>query len=243
MQRPADDRGRGVRRDLELDDLHLAVGEDVRLPRRGHADRARDGVGGLHLRRDGEVHVEPPFVPEVDVLDVRGADHRRRARRLDARERAGDEVHLVARRAGDEEVGVARAGLLDRAPARAVRLDRADVEAVRERLEAVAYDVDHGQVVLRMERLDDGRSDLPCPHDDDLHGAGEPTPLACRRRRRRNVDATFRRAYGVARLGTVGSWVARGGQRSAPSACSPRVRCCSSARPRSPRRRRRRLAS
>ena len=110
-ERPADDRRVGARRDLELDDLHLAVGEHVRLSRGGHADRAGDRVRGLELGRDREVDVEASLAPEVDVLDVRRPDHGRRPRRLDARERAGDEVHLVARGAGDEEIRVGGARL------------------------------------------------------------------------------------------------------------------------------------
>ena len=49
-----------------------------------------------------------------------------------------------------------------------------------------------------MERLDDGRADLSCPHDDDLHGAGEPTPAA-------------RARYPATRYpsGMVGQWDAR----------------------------------
>ena len=138
-----------------------------------------------------------------------------------ARERAGDEVHFVARRAGDEEVGVPRARLRDRPPARAVRLDRADVEAVRERLEAVAYDVDHGQVMLVVERLDDGRADLPCTDDDDLHAAGSlpRSPSARRAATARNVP----KAYAVPAR-TWMPWVARAGsarrRRRAP-ACRP----------------------
>ena len=38
-QRRAEDARIGLLGDVELDDLHLAVGEDVGLPRRGHADR------------------------------------------------------------------------------------------------------------------------------------------------------------------------------------------------------------
>ena len=47
---------------------------------------AGDGVRGLELGGDDEVDVEPPLAPELDVLDVRRADHRRRPRRLEPRE-------------------------------------------------------------------------------------------------------------------------------------------------------------
>ncbi len=90
---------------------------------------------GLDLRRDGEIDVQPSLVPQVDVLDVRRTDHCGRSGRLHPGERARDEIDLVPRGAGDEEVGLARPGLLDRLPARSVRLDRAQVEAIRERLE------------------------------------------------------------------------------------------------------------
>jgi len=173
-----DDVRIGARRDLELDDLHLTVGEDVGVPRGGHPDRARDCAGGLELGRDGEVDVESTLAPEVDVLDVRRSDHDRGPRRLGPGERAGDEVDLVPRGAGDEEVRSARSGLLDRAATRAVRLDRDDVVAVGEGLEPLTHGVDHRQVVLAVQRLDDRRPDLPRPDDDDLHAAAERRRLA-----------------------------------------------------------------
>ena len=94
--------------DVELADLHLSVGEHVGLAGGGDADDAADRVCGLELGGDDEVDVELALAPELDVLDVRRADHRRRPRRLAAREHARDEVHLVARGARDDEVGVAR---------------------------------------------------------------------------------------------------------------------------------------
>jgi hypothetical protein len=45
----ADDGGIGASRDLELDYLDLAVGEDVGLPGGGHPDRPRDRAGCLEL--------------------------------------------------------------------------------------------------------------------------------------------------------------------------------------------------
>ena len=94
-------------RDLELDDLHLSVGEHVGLARGRHADRAGDRMGGFELGRDREVDVQPSLAPEVDVLDVRRPDHARCPRRLHPGERARDEVDLVPRRARDEQVCVA----------------------------------------------------------------------------------------------------------------------------------------
>ena len=174
-QGTADDGRVGALGDLELDDLNLAVGERVGLPGGRHPDRARDRVRGLELRRDREVDVEAALAPQVDVLDVRGPDHDRRARRLDAREGARHEVHLVPRRAGDEQVGPGGARLLDRTAARPVGLDRPEVVAVGQRLEPVSGRVDHREVVLAVQRLDDGRPDLPRTDDDDLHAAAEPT--------------------------------------------------------------------
>ena len=168
-QRAADDRGIRAFRHVELDDLHLSVREDVGLARRGHADRARHGVGGLELGRHREVDVEPPLAPEVDVLDVGRPDDRGRAGRLDPCERAGDEVHLVARRARDEEVSLADARVAERLATGAVRLDRADVVPVGEWLEPLTDDVDHREVVLVVERLHDGGSDLPRADDHDPH--------------------------------------------------------------------------
>ena len=47
---------------------------------------------------------------------------------------------------------------------------RADVVAVGERLQPRGVEVDDGDVVVVVERLDDGRADLPGPEEDDLHG-------------------------------------------------------------------------
>ena len=64
----------GIR--AELDDLHLAVCEDVRLPGGRHAQDLRDGVGRLQLRRDDEVDVEVALLPRLEVLDLRRPDDR-----------------------------------------------------------------------------------------------------------------------------------------------------------------------
>ena len=106
---------------------------------------------------------------------------------------------------------VARPRLLDRAAAGAVRLDRAEVVAVGERLEPVARGVDHREVVLRVERLDDGRADLPRTDDDDLHAAPEPTPTDTLRRR--CVGSSLALVALVAAV--LGRRLPRGGQRVA----------------------------
>ena len=66
---------------VELDDLHLAVGEDVGLPRRRHADDPRDGERRLALGRDDEVDVELALLPDLEVLLVRRAHDGLRLRR------------------------------------------------------------------------------------------------------------------------------------------------------------------
>ncbi len=181
--------------DLELDDLNLTVGEDVRLPRGRHADRLGDRVRGLELGGHREVDVEATLLPELDVLHVGGANDRRRLGRIRPREDAGDEVRLVARGAGDEETGFQCAGVCERPPARAVCLDRADVVAVGERRQPRGLHVDHGDVVLVVERRHDRRANLPRPDDEDLHAAGRvlrsaPTPRDVR-------SATLMRCAGV----------------------------------------------
>ena len=74
-------RGRRVVVDVELADLHLAVGEHVGLAGGRHAEDAADRVRGLELGGDDEVDVELALAPELDVLDARRADHGRRAAR------------------------------------------------------------------------------------------------------------------------------------------------------------------
>ena len=83
-----------------------------------------------------------------------------------------DEVRLVARRTGDEEVGLARAAVLQHAAAGAVPLDGAHVEAVGERRQPLAVDVDHGDVVFVVERLHDRGAHLARADDEDLHPRG-----------------------------------------------------------------------
>ena len=162
-------RRRGVV-DLELADLHLPVGEDVGLSRRRDAEDAADGVRRLELGRDDEVDVELPFAPEVDVLDARGADDGRRApRRLAPREHAGDEVHLVAGGAGDDEIGGLNAGGGEILPARPVALEHGDVVARGHGLQAGCLGVEHRDLVVLVEGFDDGRADLAGADEEDPH--------------------------------------------------------------------------
>ena len=83
--------------DVELDDLHLALGEDVRLPRGRDAEDPRDRVRGLELRGDDEVDVELALAPGLEVLDLAGADDVRALASSAFGEHRRDEVRLVAR--------------------------------------------------------------------------------------------------------------------------------------------------
>ena len=53
--------------------------------------------------------------------------------------------------------------------AAAVSLDCGDALALRQLAQALVIDVDDGQLVLAVKRLDDGRPDLPCADYEDLH--------------------------------------------------------------------------
>ena len=123
----------------------------------------------LELGGDHEVDLDLPLLPGLDVLRVRGAHDGLRLGEL-LRERAGDEVDLVPRRAGDHEVGQIHAGVLEDAARRPVALDRADVVLVRESLQPRGVEIDDRDLVLFVQRLDDGRADLPGTEEDDLHG-------------------------------------------------------------------------
>ena len=73
----------------------------------------------------------------------------------------------------DQEVGLVDPRLPERPAARAVPLERDDVVAVRERAQPLRVEVDDDDLVLVVERLDDGRADLPRADDDDPHGRAE----------------------------------------------------------------------
>ncbi len=63
LERRADDvRARSVL-DVELDDLHLPLCEDVGLSRGGDADRGRDRMRSFELGRDDEVDVQLALSP------------------------------------------------------------------------------------------------------------------------------------------------------------------------------------
>ena len=118
---------------------------------------------------DDEVDVELAFAPEVDVLDARGPDDRRRAGRLAAGEHARDQVHLVAGGARDDEVCARDARVREVLAARPVAFVHGDVEAARQRLEARDLAVEHGHLVLLVERLDDRGADLAGADEEDPH--------------------------------------------------------------------------
>ncbi len=159
-ERLAEDLGARSLGDVVLDELHLAVGEHIGLHGRADADHARDRVGSLDLRRDDKIDIELALAPELDVLDIGRADHGRRLGCLEPGKRPGDEIGLIARRAGEHEVGVAHAGVREGAPAGAIRLERRDVEALADRGETGRVEVENGHVVLAVECRDD-RSFLP----------------------------------------------------------------------------------
>ena len=181
LERQADDlasasASRGaLRRHVELDDLHLAVGEDVGLLGRGNADRARDRMRRLELGGDHEVDLDLPLVPGLEVLGVRGADDRLRVGEL-LRERRGDEVDLVSRRAGDHERRLVDPRVLEDATGRPVPSHGADVVPIRDGLESRRVEVDDRDLVVRVQRLDDGRPDLAGSEDDDLHDVRRLVP-------------------------------------------------------------------
>ena len=168
-QRCAEQARVGLLGDVELDHLHLPLGEGVRLARRRDADRPRDRVRRLDLGGDDEVDVELALPPDLEVLGVRRADDRRRPVRAGLRDHRRDDVRLVARRARDQEVGLGDPSLGQDAAAGAVALQRGDVVALRDRGQPLLVEVDHGQLVLVVERLDDRRADLAGADDEDLH--------------------------------------------------------------------------
>ena len=178
--RHADDTRVRALVDVELDELHLTFGEQVGLARRRDADRARDRVGGLDLRGDDEVDVELPLPPHLEVLRIRRPDDRRRPPGACLRDHRGDDVGLVSRGAGDQEVGVGDPRTREDAPARPVPLDRCHVVPRRERRQPRFVQVEHRQLVLLVQRLDDRRSDLARADHEDVHVA-EVTSLATRR--------------------------------------------------------------
>jgi hypothetical protein len=91
---------------------------------------ASETARGLQLVGYHAVDVEPALAPDLDIFGARGARDRLRAARDAPCERAGHEVRVVARRAGDHEIRVGDAGVQQREPvqdnaqlvARAVRI-------------------------------------------------------------------------------------------------------------------------
>ena len=166
--------------DVELDDLHLSLREDVGLTGGGNADDPADRVSGLELGADDEVDVQLTDAPQLHVLDVGRADHRRRASGLATREHAGDEIDLVARGAGDDEVGVLHPGRGQNAPTRPVALDGYDVVTLRERGEPRGLGVEHRDLVIVVECFDDRETDLARSDEEDPHWSGEKRTPATR---------------------------------------------------------------
>ncbi len=94
----------------------------------------------------------------------------------------GDEIDLVPRGAGDDEVGVLHSGGGQNAPARPVALDGHHVVALGERGETRRLGVEHGDLVVVVERFDDRETDLARSDEEDPHWSGEKRTPATRRR-------------------------------------------------------------
>ena len=111
-----------ARGNVELDDLHPALGEDVRLAGRRQPDDARDGVGGLELRRDHAVDIDLALARQASrssVLVVR-VDCLGLGEPL-GQDRA-NQVGLLARAAGNEQICLLDARLADDRAGRPVAL-------------------------------------------------------------------------------------------------------------------------
>ena len=117
--------------------------------------------------------VELALAPHLQVLRVARADDRLRLGGEAAGEQRRDDVDLVARRARDEQLRVADAGVEQHLPARAVAGDDAGVEAVGDRVQARLVEVDDGDGVLLVERLHGRRAYLAGADDEHLHPARE----------------------------------------------------------------------
>ena len=168
-ERLADEIGRRALLDVELDDLHLALREDVRLPGGGHTDDPADRMRGLELGADDEVDVELAGAPQLDVLGVRRPYDGGRLLRLRSGEHAGDEVHLVPRGARDHEVRARDARVHEILTARAVALERRDVVALDECGEARGLFVEDRDLVVGVQRIDDREANLARPDHEDPH--------------------------------------------------------------------------
>jgi hypothetical protein len=158
-----------VARNLELDHLYLPIGEDVGLPGRRDADDAGYGQRGLELGGDDEVDVEKTLTPDSEVLLVGDAGDRLRIGGEPAGEQAGDEIDLVVRGAGDEEVGGGDTSVLEHAPVGAVALDSRHAGGLDQLVQALVIAVDDRELVLAGQSLEDRRSHLPGSDYEDLH--------------------------------------------------------------------------
>ena len=94
------------------------------------ADDARDGVGGLELRRDHAVDIDLAFTPGVEKFRARGAHDRLGLGEPLGQDRA-NQVGLLARAAGNEQICLLDARLADDRAGRPVALHGSDVVARR----------------------------------------------------------------------------------------------------------------
>ena len=161
--------------DVVLHDLHLAAGEHVGLHRRRQADDARDRVAVSISEETTKSTSRRPsrHSSMYSMLEVRMTVVARGASILAnvaaTRLASSRDVHAITRSASATPASA-------RAAARAVRLDRDDVVPVGERRQPPRVEIDHGQVVLGVERLNDRGADLARADDEDLHGGGRVHP-------------------------------------------------------------------
>ena len=166
--RPIDRVVAGLGRDVELDDLHAAVGEDVGLAGRRQTDDAGDRVRRLELRRDHEVDVDLAVrqASSSSTLVVRTtvfAFERRLTRIAQTRFASSRGLQASSRSASSTP------RLAHDLARGAVALHGPHVVGVGERLQPGGIDVDDREVVLLVQRVDERAADVPGSQHDDLH--------------------------------------------------------------------------
>ena len=87
--------------------------------------------------------------------------------------RAGDDVHLVEARGGNQQVALLDAGLPQHVGARAAAGDELHVE-MGETVDAELVAVDEEDVVFGREGVGQRITDVTAPDDDDVHVSRRP---------------------------------------------------------------------
>ena len=163
---------RRVGRELEFEQLDLAAEEGVGLDGRRGAERPGHLGRADELRIDGQA--QPQIVGDERKLPgVFGVAHAGdgvpRADLL--RDQAAQEVQLVLRRHGDDQIRLVHARLDLRGVGRAVALDAQNVEILDCPLQRRPAAVDNGDLMpLARELLGQRAADLSVAHDHDPHG-------------------------------------------------------------------------